>query len=155
MSTITITTSHFGEIEIDEENILHFDKGLPGLDEDKRFALLSNEDSRPISWLQSLDHLEISLPVIDPFKLCPDYSFDISTEDVVNLQIEQVKDVYVLCVLVIPTNIESMTINLSAPIIINVKNKKGSQIILDDRKYRMRTPVSELIGRSLKDGLQA
>lgn len=155
MSTITITTSHFGEIEIDEENILYFDKGLPGLEEDRRFALLSNEDSRPISWLQSLDHLEISLPVIDPFTLCPDYSFDISTEDVVNLQIEQVKDVYVLCVLVIPANIESMTINLSAPIIINIKNKKGSQIILDDRKYRMRTPVSELIGRPLKDGLKA
>ncbi len=140
-------------MDIEEENILHFDKGLPGLEEDRRFALLSNEESRPISWLQSLDHREISLPVIDPFKLCPDYSFDISTDDVVSLQIEQVRDVYVLCVLVIPSNIETMTINLSAPIIINVKNKKCSQIILDDRKYRMRTPVSELIGRPLKEGL--
>jgi flagellar assembly factor FliW len=93
------------------------------------------------------------LPVIDPFKLCPDYSFDISSDDVLSLAIEQVKDVYVLCVLVIPSNIESMTINLSAPIIINVKNKKGSQIILGDRKYSMRTPVSELIGRPLKDGI--
>ncbi len=150
---MTINTAHFGEVDIEEGNILHFDKGIPGLEEDRRFALLSNEESRPISWLQSLDHAEISLPVIDPFLLCPDYSFDISTEDVVNLGIEQVRDVFVLCVLVIPANIESMTINLSAPIIINVKNKKGSQIILDDRKYRMRTPVSELLGKPLKDGL--
>jgi flagellar assembly factor FliW len=150
---ININTAHFGEVEIDENNILFFDKGLPGLPDDRRFALLSNEESRPISWLQSLDHSEIALPVVDPFTISPDYSFDISTDDVNNLLIEQVKDVYVLCVLVIPSNIESMTINLSAPIIINVKNRKGCQIILDDRRYRMRTPVSELLGRPLKDGI--
>jgi flagellar assembly factor FliW len=42
-------TAHFGEVDIDEENILCFDKGLPGLEEDKSFALLSNEDSKPIA----------------------------------------------------------------------------------------------------------
>jgi len=148
-----ILTAHFGEVEIDDNNILFFEKGLPGLVEDKRYALLSNEDSRPISWLQSLDHQEISLPVIDPFSVCPDYSFDISAEDVDNLKIEQVKDVYVISVLVIPQNVNAMTINLSAPIIINVQNKKGCQIILDDRKYRVRVPVSELIGKLKKDGI--
>ena len=51
-----IPTAHFGEVEIDEKKILYFEKGLPGLEDDKRFALLSNEDSRPVSWLQSLDH---------------------------------------------------------------------------------------------------
>jgi flagellar assembly factor FliW len=54
---------------------------------------------------------------------------------------------------VIPNNINAMTINLSAPVIINVRNKKGCQIILDDRKYRVRTPVSELLGKSVKDGM--
>jgi flagellar assembly factor FliW len=42
-----IATAHFGEVEIDENKILIFEKGLPGLEEDKRFALLSNEDCRP------------------------------------------------------------------------------------------------------------
>lgn len=148
-----IQTVHFGEVEIDERNILLFENGLPGLEEDKKYALLSNEDSRPVSWLQSLDHWEISLPVMDPFSICPDYSFDISTEDVDKLGIKQIKDVYVLSVLVIPQNVDAMTINLSAPIIINVRNKKGCQIILDDRKYRVRVPVSELIGKPVKDGI--
>ncbi len=49
MSILTIMTAHFGEVDIDEENILCFDKGLPGLEEDKSFALLSNEDSKPIA----------------------------------------------------------------------------------------------------------
>ncbi len=149
-----IPTAHFGEVEIDEKKILTFEKGLPGLEEDKRYALLSNEDSRPVSWLQSLDHREISLPVMDPFLVCPDYSFDISQNDVEALSIEEIKDVYVLSILVIPKNVNAMTINLSAPIIINVRNSKGCQIVLDDRKYRVRVPVSELLKKAGKDGIE-
>ncbi|NLA87641.1 MAG: flagellar assembly protein FliW [Clostridiales bacterium] len=149
-----IPTAHFGEVEIDEKKILTFEKGLPGLEEDKRYALLSNEDSRPVSWLQSLDNREISLPVMDPFLVCPDYSFDISQNDVEALSIEEIKDVYVLSILVIPKNVNAMTINLSAPIIINVRNSKGCQIVLDDRKYRVRVPVSELLKKAGKDGIE-
>lgn len=148
-----IQTAHFGQVEIDENNILFFEKGLPGLEEDRRYALLSSEESRPVSWLQSLDHPEISLPVIDPFFVCPDYSFDISNEDVHALEISEVKDVYVLCILVIPGSVSAMTINLSAPVIINVRNNKGCQIILDDRKYRVRVPVSDLMVQTEKGGL--
>lgn len=147
-----IPTAHFGEVEIDDNKVLYFEKGLPGLEDDKRYALLSNEDSRPVSWLQSLDHREISLPVMDPFLVCPDYSFDISPNDVDAIAADDIKDVYVLNILVIPKNVNAMTINLSAPIIINVRNSKGCQIILDDRKYRVRVPVTELLEKSGKDG---
>ena len=71
-----IATAHFGEVEIDDNKVLFFENGLPGLEDNKRFALLSNEESRPINWFQSLDHWEIALPVIDPFLVC-DYAFDI------------------------------------------------------------------------------
>lgn len=147
-----IQTAHFGEVEIDEGNILLFEQGLPGLEEDRRYALLSSEESRPVSWLQSLDHPEISLPVMDPFLVCPDYSFDISNEDIHDLDIKEVKDVYVLNILVIPGSVSAMTINLSAPVIINVRNNQGRQIILDDRKYRVRVPVSELVSQPEKGG---
>ena len=55
-----IQTAHFGEVEIDDNKVLFFDNGLPGLEDNKRFALLSNEESKPINWFQSLDHREIS-----------------------------------------------------------------------------------------------
>ncbi len=150
---MTILTAHFGEADVDSENILNFEQGLPGLEEDKRFALLSNEDSKPVCWLQSLDHREIALPVIDPFTVCPDYSFDIAPEDAAALEVGEIKDVYVLSIMVIPESVRAMTVNLSAPIIINVRNKKAKQIILDDRRYRMRVPVAELLGESVKGGI--
>ena len=147
-----IQTSHFGEVEIDDSKILLFEKGLPGIQEDKRFALLSIEDSKPINWLQSLDHREIAFPVIDPFIINPEYSFEISNDDVNTLGIKKIKDVYILCILVIPRNLKIMTVNLAAPIIVNVRNSKGCQIILDDRKYSVRTPITEIVGKRIKGG---
>lgn len=150
-----VQTSHFGEVEIDESKIITFEKGLPGLQDERRFALLSIEDSKPINWLQSLEHREISLPVIDPFMINPGYSFEISKDDVSTLSIKKIKDVYVLCVIVIPRNLKIMTANLSAPIIINVRNSKGCQIILDDRKYSVRTPITgaEIAAKQVKGGV--
>lgn len=147
-----IQTAHFGEVEIDDNKVLFFDNGLPGLEDNKRFALLSNEESKPINWFQSLDHREISLPVMDPFLICPDYAFDIPQADVDALGIEQVDDVYVLSILVIPRNAGGITINLSAPIIINVRNGKGRQIVLDDKKYLVRVPISELLSKAAEGG---
>lgn len=147
-----IPTAHFGEVEIDEAKILTFEDGLPGLEEDTRFAILSNEESQPISWLQSLDHPEIALPVIDPFLLCPDYAFDVSDEDIEKLELKDIHDAFVLSVLVIPKNVRDMTINLSAPVVINVRNGKGRQIILDDKKYKVRVPVAQLLEQPGKGG---
>ncbi|MGI5935636.1 MAG: flagellar assembly protein FliW [Oscillospiraceae bacterium] len=146
-----IETAHFGVVEIDDNKVLFFENGLPGLEDDKRFALLSKEESRPINWFQSLDHREIALPVMDPFLVCPDYAFDIPQADVNALEIKQVDDVYVLSVLVIPRS-EGITINLAAPIVINVRNNRGKQIILDDKKYSVRVPISELLSKAAEGG---
>ena len=147
-----IQTAHFGKVEVEDGRILIFKKGLPGLEGYNKFVLLSSHESRPVSWLQAAGEKIISLPVTDPFKIFPDYSFDISQADIDELGIENVRDVFVLSVLVIPRNIRAMTINLSAPIIVNVRNNQGCQIILDDRKYRVRVPVSDLLIKPAKDG---
>lgn len=147
-----IQTSHFGIVEIDDNKILTFESGIPGLEEYKRFALISNEDSKPVCWLQSVDCMQVSLPVVDPFVVCKDYSFDISDEDSKLLAIDQVNDVYILCILVIPRDSEEITINLAAPIVINVQNSKACQIILDDKRYRVRIPITELLNNAEKNG---
>ena len=142
----------FGEIEIQDEEILTFAKGIPGLEDSKRFAIIHPEETHPIMWLQSIDEPNISLPVIDPFFLYPDYNFDISEDDLSDLEIEQESDVYVINVLVIPQDVEKMTINLIAPIIINVKRNAGKQIFIDYHKYSVRQPVYEAFMKRLKGG---
>lgn len=141
-----IHTAHFGEIEFDMDKKICFENGLPGLEEDTEFALLSQEDSTPICWLQSLTRTHIAIPVLNPFLICPAYEFDITDSDIDKLQILDVKDVCILNVLVIPGgNPDEMTINLSAPVIINMKNRQGRQIFLNEKCYKTRMRVADLI----------
>ena len=144
-----ISTAHFGDVEYDGEKKIFFEKGLPGLEEDTEFALLSQQGSDPICWMQSLIHPQVCLPVLNPFLVCPTYTFDISDTDTEELQITEAKDVCILSVLVIPReNPGAMTINLAAPVIFNMKNRRGRQIFLNDKNYTTRTPIQDLIAKA-------
>jgi len=144
-----IRTAHFGDVEYDREKKIFFEKGLPGLEKEIEFALLSQQDSDPICWMQSLIHPQICLPVLNPFLVCPTYTFDISDTDTEELQITEPKDVCILSVLVIPKeNPRAMTINLAAPVIFNMQNRRGRQIFLNDKNYTTRTPVADLIAKA-------
>jgi flagellar assembly factor FliW len=144
-----IKTAHFGEIEYNMEKKVCFEGGLPGLEDDTEFALLSHPDSEPICWMQSLKRTPVSLPVLNPFLICPTYSFDIADSDIEKLEITDVKDVCILNVLVIPRgDPNAMTINMSAPIIINMRNRQGRQIFLNDKNYTTRMLVSDLMDQA-------
>ena len=136
-----IDTIRFGTIEIDEKKILIFDSGIPGLEEYHRYSLLQFEDSYPIIWLQSVDDGGICLPVLDTFSVLSWYVFDIDDEDVKTLELSGPEDLHVVSVLVIPDDIQQMTANLAAPIIINTVTGKAKQILLNGGDYNIRAPI--------------
>ena len=136
-----INTVRFGMVEVDEAKLIAFDEGVPGLDEYKKYALLQFEESYPIVWMQSIDEGGICLPVLDTFAVLDSYVFDIDDMDVKNLGLSGPEDLHVVNVLVIPDNIQSMTANLAAPIIINTVSGKAKQIVLSGSDYNVRTPI--------------
>ena len=146
-----IETIRFGQVDIDETKVISFEEGLPGLEEYTRFAILNFEGSYPIIWLQSTENATICLPVVDSFKAIPDYSFDITDEDVQVLALAGPEDLHVISVLVIPETIERMTVNLTAPIIINTKNGCARQVILNNGDFNARFPVFTEITRLIKE----
>lgn len=146
-----IDTIRFGQIEIDKTKIINFNEGLPGLEEYKSFAILQFEGSYPIIWLQSTEDSNVCLPVIDSFLALPDYSFDISDEDVKLLSLSGPEDLKIISVLVIPESIDQMTMNLAAPIIINTKNGNARQVILNNGEFNVRVPIFQEIMRLIKE----
>lgn len=136
-----IDTIRFGEVEIDPERILDFPEGIPGLEEYKRFALLQFEESYPIIWLQCVDDGDICLPVLDTFAVLDNYVFDIDDEDVKDLQLEGPEHLHVVSVLVIPDDLQKMTVNLAAPVIINTSIGRARQILLSGGDYNVRAPI--------------
>ena len=136
-----VDTVRFGPVEIDETKLIEFAEGIPGLEEYHRYALLQFEESYPIIWLQSVEDKGICLPVLDTFAVLQGYVFDIDDGDVRELQLNGPEDLHVISVLVIPDDIQQMTANLAAPIIINTVTGKAKQIILPGSDYNVRVPV--------------
>lgn len=138
----------FGEVEINDEEILEFDSGLPGFENLRKFVIIS-QGTEPIMWLVSLEDENIALPVIDPWVVRVDYDVKVPREAVENLKLEKEEDVQVWSVLVIPRgNPDNMTINLLAPIVVNKKSKKAMQVVLDTDEYDIRHNVKEEMERS-------
>jgi len=151
-----IETVRFGSVEVDESKLISFGDGIPGLEEYREFALLQFEESYPIIWLQSVDEGGICLPVLDTFTVLTGYVFDIDDQDVKDLELKGPEQLHVVSVLVIPDDIQGMTANLAAPIIINTVSGKAKQILLTGSDYNVRVPVfveiCKVINREGGDG---
>jgi len=52
---------------------------------------------------------------------------------------------HIVSVVVIPDDIQGMTVNLAAPIIINTITGKARQIVLSGSEYNVRAPVFQQI----------
>lgn len=135
-----ISTTRFGEIEIDEKKIIIFPVGIPGFTDLKRYVLIDYKD--PIQWLHAVDDPDVAFIVINPFNMFPDYSLDIKDDIKSFLEIKEPKDLVILSILTV-TN-QTITVNLRGPLVMNSANLKAAQVLLDDDKYSFKTPLPSL-----------
>ncbi|KZE64240.1 flagellar assembly protein FliW [Fictibacillus phosphorivorans] len=129
-------------IEITDEDILHFEQGLPGFKDEKQFVLLPMEGT-PFSTLQSVFTKELAFFTINPFLFFKDYDFELVESVQKQLKIKEESDVLVQVILTIQEPLEKSTGNLQAPIVINVKENLAKQVVLTDNKYRTRHELLE------------
>lgn len=141
-----IATKHFGEVEISDEKILTFEKGIFGFEEYKKYIILyegNEEEMNLFCWLQSIEEVSVALPIVNPMLFYPDYSPEVADEEVKELGDIEENVLEVYSVIVIPEDITKMTINLKAPIIINNKTKKCAQLIAEGDTYGIRHNLYE------------
>ena len=148
-----LNTRHFGEIAIREEEIITFEEGLPGFENAKKFAILDTcapgeeEDESPFKWLQCVDDPMLAFAIANPFVFRSDYDIELNDETIEILGIEKESDVVLYAITVVPEDIKKTSINLKAPLVINLKNKKGMQVILDTNKYGVRHYIMDEIAK--------
>lgn len=130
-----------GEIQYEEKNIVTFTKGIPGFNELKKFTLLDLEEYEPFKLLQSLEDDEISLIVTSPYEFFNDYEIKLSEETIKNLNIDSPDQVMILTTVTLNSDVKKITTNLQGPIVINTSNNFGEQIILDNSKYKVKSPL--------------
>jgi flagellar assembly factor FliW len=135
---LKIKTRDFGEIEIDEDNIILFENGLPGFEAHNKFVIIPLAEDSPFIIIQSLKDAEVAFTAVEPGNFIGNYSFEISDKIESELKISSIEDLLVLNIITLKEKIEDSTVNLSAPIIINVRAGLGRQVILDEPHFELR-----------------
>lgn len=137
-----IQTAYMNDIEINEADIIHFQHGLPGFKEERQFILLSISNDSIYQVLQSINTKEIAFIVASPFITIKDYNFELDEATVESLQIKDEREVAVLGIVTLKETLASSTINLRAPIVLNITNKQAKQVILDNSTFTIHQPLS-------------
>ncbi|MCI8483276.1 MAG: flagellar assembly protein FliW [Lachnospiraceae bacterium] len=131
-----VETRLFGEIELEEEKVIFFEKGIIGFPDCQKFTLIYDEKEDGshggIGWLQSLDEPTFALPVMDPLLVKEDYNPQVEDEVLKHLGNLTEENTYVLVTVTATEDITKLSVNLKAPIVINADERKAHQIIVED-----------------------
>ena len=130
----------FGPVQVEENMIISFPRGILGFADYHRYIILEQEQS-VFSFLQSADEPSLSFVVTMPELVRADYSVELSDEEVELLQIGAPEDGKVYGIVTIPENVAEMTVNLQAPVVINTKERLGAQLIISGDKYHTKHNV--------------
>lgn len=146
-----IETSQFGEIELSDDRKLIFPKGIPGFENMKEYVLLPADEGEesPFFFLQSIEEVELSFFLVDPFSFFKEYDIKLEEQMVERLELEEPTDAIVLTTVSILGEMKDATTNLKAPLVINNAKKIGMQIVLDDKNYQIKQPLFQNNGLSV------
>lgn len=141
-------TRMFGAVDIADEKVITLEKGMIGFPDLKKFALIYDEEKKDkafrIMWFQSMDDGDIAFPVADPTIFKEDYAPTVNDEIIAPLGDIHEDNTYLLVTVTVPKDIKDFSINLKAPIVVNLDSNKGAQVITED-DYPVKYKVYDLL----------
>jgi flagellar assembly factor FliW len=146
---VELNTRAFGQIAIDEDKIIYFEHGILGFPDLKKFTIIFDEEKgvdSPIKWLQSIDEPAFAMPVMNPELVMKGYTPHLERELLTPLGDNLGKENIIMLVTVtVPKDITKTTVNLKAPIIISIENRKAVQLICDEPHYGVKHSIYDKI----------
>ena len=135
-----IGTKYFGNIEIGEEKIIHFENGVLGFEDYKDYTILyDNEKEKSFfSWLQSTEESSLAFPIVNPFNVVESYNPQINDDMLELIGGISDEDTVVFLMATIPENVKQASVNMKAPLIINASSRKGVQVIAEGQEYEIK-----------------
>jgi len=130
-NTTAIDSRVFGLMSIENSKIIHFPKGVPGLDSERYFAFVCIDEYQPLVWMISRTGL-YHLPVV-PFTLIDSDDLDDESREVFYPQLMQIlnSNPKTAAYVILKLNPSIKHLSLKAPIVVDVELQRGEQYILD------------------------
>jgi flagellar assembly factor FliW len=135
-----INTRHFGTVDVEVDDILLFPRGIVAFEDCRHWVLLSDEENPALAWLQSVSQTEVALPVVSPRRFAAGYAVHVVRGQLAPLEFSQFDQAYVLTI--VSQSDGDLTLNLKAPLIINLDRRLGRQVVTVDEQ-----PVAMPLGR--------
>ncbi len=136
--------TRFGEVEYDENKLVHFPFGLIGLPKLHDFIVMPNKKEGPLFWIQSVDDPQMAFVLTDPTNFFPDYRVIPEKEDREALRIEEGEECLAMVIVTVPEDL-NITLNLAAPILYSPERNTAIQVILDNSNkkdiWETKTPL--------------
>jgi len=141
LQTTTVHCPKLGEVTYAESDVINFPWGLPGFPSLRRWLVLCVDSQPAYVWLQSLEDLKVAIPAADPWAIFRDYDPKLPPYAFIALDVKEATDFTLLCVVVVTPHAEELTMNLMAPIVINLRSRNARQVVLDGSAYSVKEPI--------------
>ena len=146
---ITIKSTRFGDIEVPADSLIEFPVGIIGFPNQKKYVML--EHKHPFSWLHSVEDPNLAFVVIDALEFGEGYNPKPPIGDT-NIDLREEDEFAILVIVTVRPDPTLTTANLKAPVFVNLRNRKGVQVIFDDPRLSTRHP---LWSSDAEDGAEA
>ena len=139
---MNVETTRFGVVEVDEDRIITFPGGLLGFRAFKSYALLQPDEEGTFFWLQSIEAPELAFVVTDPVLWLGDFQVPIRREQMDEMALETIEGAQIFVIL--NKYGRTLTANLQGPLVVNVENRRGMQLVLADKRWSTRHEIVQL-----------
>lgn len=137
-SEIKIPTTRFGELDVPESSIITVVGGIIGFPDLHKYVLLAYNP--PFSWLQSVERPDLAFVVVNGGEFGDEYTFPLPVGDP-ELRLADDDEVAIINLVSVRPDPSMTTVNLKAPLIVNMANMKARQVVLDNPRYPVRMPL--------------
>jgi flagellar assembly factor FliW len=135
---ITFQSARFGEFTVAEETLIFFPGGVVGFPDEERFVILEHKE--PFCWLHSVDNPGLAFVVVEGGEFGEGYKFNLPYDES-KIELKADDEAAVLVIVTFRNAPAITTANLKAPLVVNLRNRRGMQLILDDQRFSTRTPL--------------
>jgi len=137
-----VHTTRFGVLQIPDDRVLEFPKGLLGFSQFTRYCLLEPGDDACFFWLQCLDEPSLAFVVTDPTLFVPEYAVPIRPDQMVELKLGKLEEAQVF--VIVNKVDQTLTGNLQGPLVVNTMTRSGEQMVLAEKRWTTRHPLVQV-----------
>ena len=145
-----IKTTRFGDVEVSKDAIFELKSPILGYNDELEYVLIEHDENSNFKWFQSTTSPELAFVVTMAGFFGIDYVYELQEETQDELKIESAEDILTFNIVLIPAeNPRESTINLLAPLVLNIKTNKGSQVILTGSSFKVDYPLFKNAGKEV------